>query len=122
MSPSPSTPVNAELTIALMDNGTDVTRTYNLVCQAGAAGAGSNHPQAAEACAQLSAVGRQVLLTLPRKDQLCTQQYGGPQTALVTGTLDGTAVNTRFSLTDGCQIARWNAFDKVLGGSARAGV
>ena len=35
----------------------------------------------------------------------------GPQTAVVTGWYLGRAVNSRFSRTDGCEIARWRASD-----------
>jgi hypothetical protein len=37
----------------------------------------------------------------------CTQQYGGPQTAVVEGTLRGDPVSAEFSLVNGCEIARW---------------
>ena len=38
----------------------------------------------------------------------CTQIYGGPQEALVTGRFRGKLVRVRFSRKDGCEIARWN--------------
>jgi hypothetical protein len=38
--------------------------------------------------------------------------------AVVTGTFNGRAVNSRFSLTDGCEIARWRALSPLLGGVA----
>jgi hypothetical protein len=41
-------------------------------------------------------------------DMMCTTIYGGPDQALVTGTLDGRKVYARFKRTDGCEIARWN--------------
>jgi hypothetical protein len=39
---------------------------------------------------------------------VCTQIYGGPQEALVTGTVRGDRVWVRFSRRDGCEIDRWN--------------
>jgi hypothetical protein len=45
----------------------------------------------------------------------CTEQYGGPQTAVVKGTLHGKPVDARFSRINGCEIARWNAVADVLG-------
>lgn len=48
-------------------------------------------------------------------DVACTQIFGGPQTARVTGTLRGTPVDARFSRTDGCEIARWDAVAALLG-------
>ena len=42
------------------------------------------------------------------KNVACTQIYGGPQKALVTGRFRGTLVRASFSRTDGCELARWN--------------
>jgi hypothetical protein len=39
---------------------------------------------------------------------VCTQVYGGPQVAVVSGTLRGRPVWARFKRTDSCQIERWN--------------
>jgi hypothetical protein len=44
----------------------------------------------------------------------CTQQYGGPETATVTGTFQGKPVDAKFSRTDGCEISRWNEASKLL--------
>ena len=44
----------------------------------------------------------------------CTQQYGGPQTAQVTGTLHGERIDATFSREQGCEIARWDAVVPVL--------
>ncbi len=38
----------------------------------------------------------------------CTQIYGGPEEALVTGRFRGRRVWARFKQTDGCAVARWN--------------
>ena len=45
----------------------------------------------------------------------CTQQYGGPETATVTGTLRGEAVDARFSRENGCEISRWQDVAELLG-------
>jgi hypothetical protein len=39
---------------------------------------------------------------------ICTEIYGGPQVALVTGILAGRRIWARFQRRDGCEIARWN--------------
>jgi hypothetical protein len=39
---------------------------------------------------------------------MCSMIYGGPQQALVAGTLNGQSVRARFKRTNGCEIARWN--------------
>jgi len=45
----------------------------------------------------------------------CTQVYGGPATASVTGELRGKRVSASFDLTDGCEIARWRRNGALLG-------
>jgi len=37
----------------------------------------------------------------------CTMQYGGPELAVITGTLDGQPVDTTVDRTNGCGIAEW---------------
>ena len=41
-------------------------------------------------------------------DVACSQIYGGPQTALVTGRFRGKAIRSRFNRHDSCQVARWD--------------
>lgn len=38
----------------------------------------------------------------------CTQIFGGPQTARVTGSVRGERVDAAFARSDGCEIARWD--------------
>jgi Subtilisin inhibitor-like len=65
--------------------------------------AGGSLPRPAKACARLTP---RVLAPLPR-DTICTQIYGGPQTARVQGKLDGRKVDARFRRSNGCEIHRW---------------
>jgi len=44
----------------------------------------------------------------------CTQQFGGPQVAEVTGTLRRTPVDARFSRENGCEIDRWETARPLL--------
>jgi len=39
---------------------------------------------------------------------MCTQIYGGPEEARVTGTFRGRSIDARFNRVNGCEIARWN--------------
>lgn len=56
-----------------------------------------------ELCASVRAT-EELLTTPPARDRACTQLYGGPETAHVTGTIDGRRVDRRFARTDGCEI------------------
>ena len=44
-----------------------------------------------------------------RRDRACTELYGGPHRAFVTGTLRGRKVSARLSRVDGCAIAAYAA-------------
>lgn len=83
------------------DEGADPT-TMRLTCDP----AGGDHPQPQEACDALAQAGADVFEPVP-DDQPCTMIYGGPQTATVTGTVDGADVDASFSRQDGCEIDRW---------------
>jgi hypothetical protein len=90
------------LTITVVaDEGAD-PQTYELTCDP----SGGDHPQAAQACKALDAAGAKVFDPVP-KDQVCTDIYGGPQTATVKGTYEGDQVDATFSRTNGCEIDRW---------------
>jgi hypothetical protein len=69
----------------------------------------------APVCAELS---RDRLAPVP-PDTACTAIYGGPSVARVKGTLRGEPVDERFSLEDGCQIARWERNRALLGRAGR---
>jgi hypothetical protein len=59
------------------------------------------------ACRRLAAGGRALFAPTP-PGVACSQVYGGPQTAIVTGTLAGHRLWARFTRRDGCEVERWN--------------
>jgi hypothetical protein len=67
---------------------------------------GGTLPRPAAACRRLSSLDRP-FAPVPR-DVACSQIYGGPQEALVTGTFGGRKVWARFNRRDGCQTDRWS--------------
>jgi hypothetical protein len=67
---------------------------------------GGTLPRRAAACRALERLGWQVLRPVPG-DVACTEIYGGPQVAIVTGIVDGRRVWARLRREDGCQIDRW---------------
>jgi hypothetical protein len=70
------------------------------------------HPNAEGACFALARHGR-ALKRVP-KDIGCTQNWDGPEVALVRGTFRGKRVRTWFNRANGCEIARWNALSALL--------
>ena len=79
------------------------TRVFTLRCGP----VGGNLRSAGDACRRLAARDRP-FAPLP-KDAQCTQIYGGPQEALVTGRHRGQKVWVLLRLRDGCHIARWRS-------------
>lgn len=99
---------NTSLTIVVTASPDSVEQTYTLVCDP----AGGDHPDPAAACRALDRLKDPFAPVPP--DTMCTEIYGGPQTATVTGTFRGEPVDAEFSRTDGCQIARWDAHAALL--------
>jgi len=91
-----------QITVWPHGHGHPGERSYALRC----APAGGTLPRPAAACAQLARLAHPFAPT--PQGTVCTQIYGGPQQALVTGRFRGRAVRARFSRTDGCETARWN--------------
>jgi Subtilisin inhibitor-like len=70
-------------------------------------------PQAARACRRLASGGPKLFAPMS-ENAVCTEIYGGPQTARVVGTVGATRVWATFSRTNGCEIARWNRISPWL--------
>jgi len=98
-----------ELRVSVRTEGRPTVRMYTLRCDP----AGGDHPDPGGACAALDRAAR-AFAPVP-KGQLCTQVYGGPQTATIEGTWRGKLVSATFDRTDGCEIARWDSLAAVFG-------
>ncbi len=61
-------------------------------------------PRPGAACVRLNAM-RNPFAPLP-KDVQCTQIYGGPQEAVISGSFRGDRIWVKLTARDGCQIAR----------------
>jgi len=95
-----------ELTVVYDDGAGDKT-SGALTCRGAdrrAEGALDGRAPATELCAQARGVA-DLLTTKPAKGRTCTQIYGGPESAHVTGTIDDKRVDRRFRRTNGCEIA-----------------
>lgn len=98
--------------IADIDRPTDRVR-WTLRCDP----IGGTHPRRAAVCRELARLGREAFRPVP-PDEACTQVFGGPQVAIVSGHVGGRRVWARLSRVDGCQVARW---DRVAGLLPRGG-
>ncbi|WP_336715261.1 serine protease inhibitor [Arthrobacter sp. USHLN218] len=117
-SPAEGAPVDAKLKISVSTSGADYKEEKTLVCVDSQPMESSTVQDPDAACAALVQHAENVFFTQPDPNRSCTQQYGGPQQAHVTGTIDGREVNKTFTLTDGCKISEWNAMQDLLGGAA----
>lgn len=104
---APGSP-GSTLTITV-DDGAGSLTTWQLTCDP----AGGDHPDPTAACEALDRYGKRVLPPV-EPGRVCTQVYGGPQQATVSGTWRGTPVKSRFSLINGCEIKRWRALEGLL--------
>jgi hypothetical protein len=96
--------VSASLHVTVWPNGMGTAhRVQALHCEPVA----GTIPARALACARLARI-RTPFAPVP-PGVACTQIYGGPQVALVTGTFRGHRIRTTFNRRDGCEIARWDA-------------
>lgn len=100
----------AHLRITVWPHGkSGVSVKYTLVCPARAGAIKSRR----SACAKLSRLGSSAFAPVP-KGTACTEIYGGPQLALVTGTLGGKKIDARFNRSNGCEIQRWQTLGFLL--------
>lgn len=133
--PSPSVPISpapthtapptagkgdAELSILVRASESAAPDSFTLVCKDGTPAEGTQHPTPEAACAALKAEPGIVIRAPRPTDLVCTMQYGGPQTAMVSGAIDGRGFESAFSLKDGCEISAWNAARDVLGSTGGA--
>lgn len=124
--PEPSAPSsgpgrgNAELAITVIPSEGEPPVNHTLVCEAGLPAAESSHPSAEAACAALKDNAALLNPATLGTAQACTEQYGGPQKATVTGVVDGISVEAEFARTNGCEISAWDAAKDVLGAAGGA--
>ncbi|WP_458116269.1 SSI family serine proteinase inhibitor [Arthrobacter sp. D2-10] len=119
--PTPSFPSDpaavgtAMLAISIKLSPESAPVEYFLECTPDGIGETTTVPHPEAACEAVKRLGAAFFNAQPDPNRMCTQQYGGPQTATVKGTVDGHRVYASFSATDGCEIARWNALEAILG-------
>jgi LysM repeat protein len=77
---------------------------------------------AGAACALVHRGVVQKITKQQHSHQLCSQIYGGPQYAHITGTVSGEPVNLMVTRTDGCGTAAWQTLEPLLGDPERQSV
>jgi hypothetical protein len=94
-----------------VDLGDGTTTSYRLACLGDTATftGESGSLDAPAACLALNeAEARDRLLTDQHLDRVCTEIFGGPETATVTGRLDDQPIDTTIDRANGCGIDDWD--------------
>ncbi|GGW52373.1 hypothetical protein GCM10010503_31760 [Streptomyces lucensis JCM 4490] len=105
-------PAGDHLTVVVRHAGTGRDGTYEVFCHPD----GGGHPDVAGACRALDSHarwGRDPFAPVD-PDSVCTQLYGGPATARVTGSWAGRRVDATYDRGDGCEIGRWDRMVPLL--------
>jgi subtilisin inhibitor-like len=91
-----------ELTISYWSQGrgTEPSERWTLRCNP----AGGTVPRARAVCRQLYAIAKPFARRNP--NLVCTDQYGGPQQAVIAGTHRGSRVWIALGMRNGCDISR----------------
>lgn len=113
----PSSATETSLTIDFKATPESSASQTVLKCNGSSSLAGSTVSNANAACAALEKNGKAVFQPASTPQQ-CTLQMGGPQTAKVSGTFKGTAVDKEFSQHDGCAIDEWKLLQPLFGSNA----
>lgn len=105
-----SSPARTSLRIAHWEGpGTTPDVVWTLQCSP----ARGSLARPARACRKLLAGGTKLFAPTP-PDSVCTEIYGGPQRARITGVVAGKRVWTTLSRTNGCEISRWQRLSPWL--------
>ena len=105
---APATRPASDLRVVLERGDGSPQERWTLTC----GGTGGDHPDGEAACAHLEGID-DPFAALP-DDRICTEQYGGPQTARIPGRWKGEDVDLDVSRVDGCAIAQWDRLGPLL--------
>jgi hypothetical protein len=89
---------------------------FRLACRGGEKAPGNAArpvPNKTASCRRLLRLGAKGFAAVA-PNVACTQVYGGPAIAEVTGLLNGKLLKARLTRTDGCEIARWDRVKFLL--------
>jgi hypothetical protein len=104
-------PGPTRLGITVWPEGRQATETHRYTLSCAPARGTVAHP--VRACRLLGRLGAAAFAPTP-PGTACTAIYGGPDEAHVVGGVGGRRVDARLSLSNGCEIARWNRVRLVV--------
>lgn len=101
------------LSISISEDGGQQSAHYELDCRGSVLEETSTLPNALKACEFLLDNPKVLEQEFP-SDQICTEIYGGPETAEISGIIAGKSVNTSLSRNNGCNIKHWDDLAVLL--------
>ena len=107
---------NTALTIVVRDGSGDVKRAKLYCLQQGSSARGFLRGRRVHRLCERAGQLATFLRTPPDPDRMCTQVYGGPETARIRGYIAARPVDRSFHRRDGCGIADWRRARLLLGG------
>lgn len=105
----------SQLSITVRPSPHEASKHFTLVCDP----ARGDVPSPKRACRALEKADHPFAPV--RAGTMCTQIFGGPQTATVRGTWHGHEVEATYARKNGCQVHRWDAIGAVLPADLHAG-
>lgn len=100
-------------TTQLVVTRTDLDEVSWVACDNEPLAVGRLETVAAAACLEITT--NPDLFKPDNPNQLCNDIYGGPATAVVTGTINNTEVNKVFNRINSCKIGEWEQLATLLG-------
>jgi len=119
--PATDTPVRLTLETST-GSSVLVPSEATLDCRSSARGTGFLTRAARPACALVRSGVLTDLAKEHRAPRLCSQLYGGPQRARITGTVGHRRVTLSIDRSDGCGVNDWDRLRALLGDPERTGV
>jgi len=98
----------SKLKIVYQESPDSPKATWTLNCKPNS----GTFPGVGVACKKLASLKNP--FAKPPTDQMCSEIYGGDQTAIITGTWLGKKVIRNYSRVNGCEIDAWESFYPVL--------
>jgi predicted secreted protein len=115
---APADAVTLDVSIGTKDGPTIATATFSIGADGtphGTTYLAGDVAASAAAATIATPEGRNRLLNGESLDQACSEIYGGPDLATVTGAIAGHSVNTSFHRANGCGVSDWELFEALIG-------
>ncbi len=113
--PEPADGAQPEVRLEIRyDTGGDVKKTATLTCRGSRGRATGYLRKRSERRLCRAARELQGFLATPPQHEMCTEQWGGPDRARITGRIGRNVIDRRLARNDGCEIGDWDTAQPLL--------